>query len=144
MWCTRQGKWLKEKSGAFQSFKVFTNPQLESRCGLNSCYVVMWSVTAGHCEFKLIGAHSSHAFRHYWGQWVMNLCSIGVSGEILLGCTGCLWLRLYWRQLSHEFNTTDPVTVTQSCAIQITSHSLWIHQSYLRTGKCFTSAADAN
>lgn len=135
------------RSAALQSFKGFKNPLLESR-GLNSCYVVCWSVSPGHSEFQLIGTHCSHAFRHYWGQWVVNLCCIGVSGEMLLGCTGCLWrqlsIRLYWRQLSHEFNTTDPVTVIQSCAIQITSHSLGIHQPFLRAEECSTSANDAN
>lgn len=143
-WCTMQAKWCKETvtwKCCISKFQRFTDP---SRRGLNFCYVVSWSVSARHCEFQLIGAHCSHAFRHYWGQWVMNLCCIGVSGEMLLGCTGCMWFRLYWRQLSHEFNTTDPVTVTRSCAIQITSHSLWIHQSFLRAEECFTSATDAN
>lgn len=97
-------KILYHEKCCISKFQRFIDP---SRRGLNSCYVVSWSLSARHSEFQLIGAHCNHAFRHYWGQWVMNLCCIGVSGEMLLGCAGCMCFRLYWRQLSHEFNTTD-------------------------------------
>jgi len=43
-----------------------------------------------------------------------------------------------------SLTSLTPVTVIQSSAIQITSHSLGIHQPFLRAEECSTSANDEN